>query len=146
MLQKKMKAAATISGWDWPLLTFIYPGFGCGTYDFVCGLNRKMRDPQSKPKMMIIITKYSGRNGDVLLKRIPFRGQPRQESTDCRPNLRALNPLNKDEPRTLPNHGSSPLLRCVDHVLGKKDHLLLKKNDSVIGTKLTPEDANAKGK
>ena len=25
------KAAAAIYGWDWPLLTFIYPGFDCGS-------------------------------------------------------------------------------------------------------------------
>ena len=25
------KAAEGISGWDWPLLTFIYPGFDCGS-------------------------------------------------------------------------------------------------------------------
>ena len=26
------KAAAAIYGWDWPLLTFIYPGFDCGSH------------------------------------------------------------------------------------------------------------------
>ena len=26
------KAAAAISGWDCPLLTFIYPGFDCGSF------------------------------------------------------------------------------------------------------------------
>ena len=28
------KAAAAISGWDCPLLTFMYPGFDCGSLDF----------------------------------------------------------------------------------------------------------------
>ena len=28
---KRIKKAAAIYGWDCPLLTFIYPGFGCGS-------------------------------------------------------------------------------------------------------------------
>ena len=32
-MQRIKKAAATISGWDCTLLTFIYPGFDCGSSD-----------------------------------------------------------------------------------------------------------------
>ena len=40
MLQEIRKAAATIYGWECPLLTLIYPGFDCGSsQDTVCGVH-----------------------------------------------------------------------------------------------------------
>ena len=75
-MQRINKAAAAIYGWDCPLLTFIYPGFDCGSFeDFVSGSRFSTSTPMGTLK------KLTWREGKLalLVPRLWLKASPKTQ-------------------------------------------------------------------